>query len=162
MTSEKWSWWSLWIFQYFLARYLSYPDSLQLGWYTVLTRNNSSWVFSEPEKEVWRYTIASRRKSFIFLHVVKEEQRGVMDIWCTSGLRRVRRDPSITRGGLDADQWCVRLSMRSPTVYGKKICRGDCSKITYRTDRRSGSWVGKGRRTVILRYRQLQYCLEIS
>jgi hypothetical protein len=33
--------------------------------------------------------------------VVEEEQRGVMDIWCTSGLRR---DPSITRGGLDASQ----------------------------------------------------------
>jgi hypothetical protein len=121
----KWSWWSLWIFQYFLARYLSYPVSLQLGWYTVLTRNNSSWVFSEPEKQVCRYTMASRRKLFIFLHVVKEEQRGVIDIWCTSGLRRVRRDPSITRGGLDADQWCVRLSMRSPTVYGKKICAAE-------------------------------------
>jgi hypothetical protein len=32
-----------------------------------------------------------------------------MDIWCTSGLRRIRRDQSITRGGLDAGQWCVRL-----------------------------------------------------
>jgi hypothetical protein len=40
------------------------------------------------------------------------------------GYAGLRRDPSITRGGLDADQWCVRLSMRSPTVYGKKICSG--------------------------------------
>jgi hypothetical protein len=87
-----------------------------------LTRNNSSWVFSEPEKQVCRFTMASRSKSFIFLHVVEDEQREVMDIWCTSGLRRVRRDLSITRGGLDADQWWVRLSMRSPTVYGKNIC----------------------------------------
>ena len=69
-------------------------------------------------------TMASRSKSIIFLHVVEDEQRGVMDIWCTNGLRRVRGDPSITRGGLDADQWCVRISMRSPTVYGKKICGG--------------------------------------
>jgi hypothetical protein len=47
-----------------------------------------------------------------------------MDIWYTSGLCRVGRDRSITRGGLDADQWCVQLSMRSPTVYGKN-CGGD-------------------------------------
>ena len=51
-----------------------------------------------------RFTMESRSKSFIFLRVVEEEQRGVLDIWCTSGLRRVRRDPSITRGGLDTDQ----------------------------------------------------------
>ena len=101
---------------------LSYPDSLQLGWYIVLTRNNSSWVFSEPEKQVCRFTMASRSKTFIFLHVVEEEQREVMDIWCTNGLRR---DPSITRGGLAVDHWCVRLSMRRPTVYGKKICAGE-------------------------------------
>ena len=48
--------------------------------------------------------MASRSKSFIFLHVVEEKQRGMMDMWCTSWLRRVRRDPSIARGGLDADQ----------------------------------------------------------
>jgi hypothetical protein len=100
---------------------LYYPDSLQLRWYIVLTRNNSSWGFSEPEKQVCRFTMASRSKSFIFLHVAEEEERGVMDIWCTNGLRR---DSSITRGGLDVDQWCVRLSMRSSTVYGKKICGG--------------------------------------
>ena len=57
--------------------------------------------------------MASRSKSFIFLHVVEEEQRGVMDIWCTSGLRR---DPSITRGGLDASQ-----SMR-PTINEESDC----------------------------------------
>jgi hypothetical protein len=97
--------------------------SFQLGWYIVLTRNNSSWVFSEPEKQVCRFTMASRSKSFNILHVVEKEQRGVMDIWCTSGLRRVRRNPSITRGGLNADEWCVRLSMRSPTVYTEKNLR---------------------------------------
>jgi hypothetical protein len=88
--------------------------------YLFLTRNNSFWVFSEPEKQVCRFTMVSRSISFIFLHVV-EEQRGVMDIWCTSGLHRLRREPSITRRGLDADQWCVLLSMRSQTVYGKKF-----------------------------------------
>jgi hypothetical protein len=111
---------------------LYYPDSLQLKWYIVLTRNNSSWGFSEPEKQVCRFTMASRSKSFIFLHVVEEEQRGVMDIWCTNGLRR---DSSITRGGLDVDQWCVRLSMRSPTVYGKKICGG--AQRSYATNKLS-------------------------
>ena len=48
--------------------------------------------------------MALQSKSSIFLHVVEEEQRGVIDIWCTSRLRRVRRDQSITRGNLDADQ----------------------------------------------------------
>ena len=38
-----------------------------------------------------------------------------MDIWCSSVLRRVRRDRSITHGDLDADQWGVRFSMRSLT-----------------------------------------------
>ena len=58
----------------------------------------------KPEKQVCRFAMLSRSKSSIFLHVVEDEQCGVMDKWCTSGLRRVRRDRSITRGGLDADQ----------------------------------------------------------
>jgi hypothetical protein len=95
-----------------------------LGWYIVLTRNNSSWVFSEPEKQVCRFAMASRvvsrSKSLIFLHVVEEEQCGVMDIWCTSGLRRIRRDPSITRGGLDY-QWGVRLSTEKWCVPSMRL-----------------------------------------
>jgi hypothetical protein len=63
--------------------------------------------FRNQKKQVCRFTMESRSKSFIFPHVVEEEQRGVMDIWCTRGLRR---DPSITSGGLDASQ-----SMR-PTI----------------------------------------------
>jgi hypothetical protein len=60
-----------------------------------------------------------------------------MDIWCTSGLHRVRSEPSITRRGLDADQWCVRLSMRSPTVYGKKICGEVASANFFSVDSRT-------------------------
>jgi hypothetical protein len=63
--------------------------------------------FRNQKKQICRFTIESRSKSFIFPHVVEEEQRGVMDIWCTSGLRR---DPSITRGDLDASQ-SMRLTI---------------------------------------------------
>jgi hypothetical protein len=85
---------------------------------------NSSWVFSEPKKEVCRFAMASQSKSSNFLHVVEEEQCGEMDIWCTSGLRSVRRHRSITRGDLDADQWCVRLSM-SRRLKTEKNCVDD-------------------------------------
>jgi hypothetical protein len=40
-------------------------------------------------KKVCGFTMTSRSKSFIFLHMVEEEQRGVIDIWCTSVLRRI-------------------------------------------------------------------------
>jgi hypothetical protein len=63
--------------------------------------------FRNLKKQVCRFTMESRSKSFIFPHVVEEEQRGVMAIWCTSGLRR---DPSITRGDLDASQ-SMRLTI---------------------------------------------------
>jgi hypothetical protein len=90
-----------------------------LGWYIVLIRNNSYWVFSEPEKQVFRFAMTSRSKSFTW------SKKNNVKWWIYGapvGYTGLRRDPSITRGGLDADQWCVRLSMRSPTVYGKKIC----------------------------------------
>jgi hypothetical protein len=69
--------------------------------------------FRNQKKQICRFTMESRSKSFIFPHLVEEEQRGVMDIWCTSGLRR---DPSITSGGLDASQ-----SMR-PTINEESDC----------------------------------------
>ena len=65
-----------------------------------------------PEKQVLRFAMASQSKLSIFLHVV-EEERGAMNIGVLNGLHRVRRERSITRAGLDGDQLCVRLSMRS-------------------------------------------------
>jgi hypothetical protein len=65
--------------------------------------------------------MALRSKSSIFLHVVEEEQRGVIDIWCTSRLRRVRRDQSITRGDLDADQWCVLRASQNKVLMLKFV-----------------------------------------
>jgi hypothetical protein len=96
----------------------------------VLTRNNSSRVFSEPEKQVCRFTMASRSKSFIFLHVVEEEQRGCMvHQWVTQG----------TNGLIDNARRPERASMMRPTineestVYGKKICFADIASLFVHT-----------------------------
>jgi hypothetical protein len=63
--------------------------------------------------------MASRSKSSIFLHVVEEEKRGVMDISCTSGLRRVRRiDRQRARGGLNANDASI---MEESDCLRKKI-----------------------------------------
>jgi hypothetical protein len=102
---------------------LYWSSSIGMIYSIVLTCNNSYWVFSGPEKQLRRFAMASRSKSSVHLPTRGPRRTMWSDVYVYLWVTHTTKGSIDNARRLDADQWCVRQSMRSPTVNGKKFCR---------------------------------------